>query len=160
VPLDPRATIAEARWPDDRDTVLALFRAYVDGLGVDLSFQGVDREFATLPGKYARPEGLVLLARSEAGEPVGTVAYRPFARGDCEMKRLYVVPDWRGHGAGRLLCDRLIAEARSFGYRRMLLDTGDWLAPALALYRALGFAEVPAYYHNPIAGTVYMAKAM
>lgn len=150
--------IFEARWPGDGDTVLALFRAYIDGLGIDLSFQGVDAELASLPGKYARPQGLVLLARSEAGEAIGTVAYRPLGPGDCEMKRLYVAQEWRGHGIGRLLCDRLLNEARAAGYRRMLLDTGDWLTPALTLYRGLGFVEVPAYYHNPIQGTVYMAR--
>jgi putative acetyltransferase len=149
--------IAEARWPQDRDTVLALFREYVDGLGIDLSFQNVDEEFATLPGKYARPRGLVLVARAD-GATVGTVAYRPFGPGACEMKRLYVVPTWRKKGAGQLLCDRLLDEARAAGYRRMLLDTGDWLKPALTLYRGLGFVEVPAYYHNPIEGTVYMAR--
>jgi len=158
--MSGRVTIAEARWPDDRDTVLGLFRDYVDSLGIDLGFQRIDEEFAGLPGKYARPRGLALLARSDKGAAIGTVAYRPLAPDACEMKRLYVVPAWRGRGAGRKLCDRLIAEAKTVGYRRMLLDTGDWLKPALALYRALGFAEVPAYYHNPIEGTVYMAKAL
>jgi ribosomal protein S18 acetylase RimI-like enzyme len=152
--------VAEARWPDDRDTVLTLFRAYIDGLGLDLSFQGVDRELASLPGKYARPAGLVLLTRTGDGEAIGTVAYRPFAPGTCEMKRLYVVPSGRRSGAGRLLCDRLIEEGRAAGYRRMLLDTGDWLTPALALYRRLGFREIAPYYHNPIPGTVYMAREL
>jgi GNAT superfamily N-acetyltransferase len=152
--------VVEARWPDDRDTVRALFRAYIDGLDIDLGFQGVEAELASLPGKYARPEGLVLLARDETGAAIGTVAYRPFAPGDCEMKRLYVAPEARGRGAGRRLCDRLIDEARAAGYRRMLLDTGDWLKPALSLYRALGFTPIPAYYHNPIAGTVYLARAL
>ncbi|HEY5209163.1 MAG TPA: GNAT family N-acetyltransferase [Stellaceae bacterium] len=150
-------TIAEARWPHDHDAVLGLFRDYVAGLGIDLGFQGVEAEFATLPGKYARPHGLVLLAR-RGGAAVGTVAYRPYPPGGCEMKRLYVAPAARGLGAGRQLCDRLITEARAAGYRRMLLDTGDWLTAALALYRALGFAEIPAYYHNPLKGTVYMAR--
>lgn len=152
--------VAEARWPEDRGTVLALFRAYIDGLGIDLSFQGVDDELATLPGKYARPAGLVLLARTADGQAIGTVAYRPFDDGVCEMKRLYIAPEWRKRGAGRLLCDRLLDEARSAGYRRMLLDTGDWLIPALTLYRGLGFVEVPAYYHNPLKGTVYMAREL
>ncbi|MGH6982554.1 MAG: GNAT family N-acetyltransferase [Stellaceae bacterium] len=152
--------IAEARWPQDRDTVLALFRAYIDGLGVDLSFQGVDDELASLPGKYARPKGLVLLACAPDNAAIGTVAYRPFGDGACEMKRLYVPSAWRGRGVGRALCDRLLDEARAAGYRRMLLDTGDWLVPALALYRALGFAEIPAYYSNPLKGTVYMARGL
>ena len=150
--------IVEARWPQDHDRVLALFRAYIDELGIDLSFQGVDQEFVSLPGKYARPNGLVLLARAAEGDVVGTVAYRSFGPGACKMKRLYITPLWRRHGIGRLLCVRLLDDARAAGYRRMLLDTGDWLVAALALYRALGFTEVTAYYHNPISGTVYMAR--
>jgi ribosomal protein S18 acetylase RimI-like enzyme len=152
--------IAEASWPADRDTVRALFRAYLAELDIDLGFQGVEAELATLPGKYARPAGLVLLAWSEPDMAVGCVAYRPFAPDVCEMKRLYVAPDWRRAGMGRRMCDDLLVAARAAGYRRMLLDTGDWLAPALALYRALGFAEIPAYYHNPLDGTVYMARAL
>jgi len=150
--------VAEARWPADRDAVLGLFRAYIAELAVDLTFQGVEAEFAALPGKYARPEGLVLLARTVGGEAVGCVAYRPFEAEICEMKRLYVAPSWRDRGAGRRLCDRLLAEARAAGYRRMLLDTGDWLKAALTLYRGLGFAPIPAYYHNPLPGTVYLAR--
>lgn len=152
--------IAEARWPADGAIVLALFGAYIDELDVDLSFQGVAEEFASLPGKYVRPQGLVLLARNAAGDAVGCVAYRPFAAEVCEMKRLFVAPPWRGRGVGRHLCERLLAEARAAGYRRMLLDTGDWLKPALTLYRGLGFAPIPAYYHNPLPGTVYLAREL
>jgi GNAT superfamily N-acetyltransferase len=154
-----RIDIAEARWPADRDAVLALFRAYLAELDVDLGFQGVEAELASLPGKYARPAGLVLVARPGQGAAAaGCVAYRPLEPWTCEMKRLFVEPDWRGRGAGRLLCERLFAEARATGYRRMLLDTGDWLKPALTLYRGLGFAPIPAYYHNPLPGTVYLAR--
>jgi len=158
---DFKLNIVEARWPKDRDTVLGLFREYVDSLGVDLAFQGIESEFALLPGKYARPEGLVLVARvavQGGTSAVGTVAFRPFAPGICEMKRLYVRPDQRGRRIGRQLCDALLREALAAGYRRMLLDTGDWLAPALALYSALGFLPIPGYYDNPIEGTIYMAR--
>jgi putative acetyltransferase len=123
-----------------------------------LSFQGVDQELASLPGKYARPDGLVPLVRAAEGEVVGTVAYCSLGSGASEIKRLYVTPRWRRQAIGPLLRVRLLDEARAADYRRMLLDTGDWLVPALALYRALGFTEVPAYYHNPPSGTVYMAR--
>jgi putative acetyltransferase len=161
--LLPRSKIdiAEAHWPEDRVTVSALFREYVDSLGVGLAFQGIESEFASLPGKYARPKGLVLLARLvEQGEnsAVGTVALRPFAPEICEMKRLYVRPSHRGFGIGRQICDALLTEASMAGYRRMLLDTGDWLEPALALYRALGFQPISAYYDNPLKGTIYLAR--
>src|ERR1051325_11998089 len=103
--------ISEARWPDDRATVAMLFREYVASLAEDISFQNVDDEVATLPGKYARPAGVVLIARDGA-DAVGAVAYRMVEPGVCEMKRLYVRPAFRGTGLGRELANELIADAR------------------------------------------------
>src|SRR5256885_3354655 len=114
--------IAEARWPDDRAIVEALFREYVTSLAEDIGFQNVDDELASLPGKYARPTGVVLIAREDA-RAAGAVAYRMVEPGVCEMKRLYVRPAFRGSGLGRELANELIEEARARGYRTMLLDT-------------------------------------
>jgi ribosomal protein S18 acetylase RimI-like enzyme len=148
--------ISEARWPDDRATVAMLFREYVASLAEDISFQNVDDEVATLPGKYARPAGVVLIARDGA-DAVGAVAYRMVEPGVCEMKRLYVRPAFRGTGLGRELANELIADARLRGYRTMLLDTLASMASARALYRDLGFARVAPYYDNPLPGVMYMA---
>lgn len=105
--------IVEACWPQDPDRVLALFRAYIDELGIDLSFQGVYQELASFPGKYARPNGLVLLARGAEGGVVGTAAYGSFGPGAWEMKRLYITRLWRRHGIGRLLCVRMLDGGRA-----------------------------------------------
>jgi ribosomal protein S18 acetylase RimI-like enzyme len=148
--------ISEARWPDDRTTVEALFREYVSSLAEDISFQNVDEELGTLPGKYARPGGVVLIARDGA-EPAGAVAYRMVEPGVCEMKRLYVRPAFRGTGLGRELANELIEDARAQGYRTMLLDTLASMASARALYRDLGFVPVAPYYDNPLLGVMYMA---
>jgi len=148
--------IVEARWPDDRATVLSLFREYVTSLAEDISFQNVDDELAALPGKYARPGGVVLIAWDGA-EAAGAVAYRMFEPGVCEMKRLYIRPAFRGRGLGRELAEELIEDARAHGYRTMLLDTLASMASARALYRDLGFAPVEPYYENPLPGVAYMA---
>src|SRR3989440_9997477 len=148
--------IAEARWPDDRAIVEALFREYVTSLAEDISFQNVDEELGTLPGKYARPSGVVLIARDGA-EAAGAIAYRMVEPGVCEMKRLYVRPAFRGSGLGRELTNELIEDARAGGYRTMLLDTLASMSSARALYRDLGFAPVAPYYDNPLPGVMYMA---
>ena len=148
--------IAETRWPDDRATVLSLFREYVTSLAEDISFQNVDDELAALPGKYARPGGVVLIAWDGA-EAAGAVAYRMFEPGVAEMKRLYIRPAFRGRGLGRELAEELIEDARAHGYRTMLLDTLASMASARALYRDLGFAPVEPYYENPLPGVAYMA---
>jgi len=148
--------IAEARWPQDHTTVESLFREYVASLAEDISFQNVDEELGTLPGKYARPTGVVLIARDGA-DAAGAVAYRMVEPGVCEMKRLYLRPAFRGSGLGRELANELIDDARAQGYRTMLLDTLASMGTARALYRDLGFKPVAPYYDNPLPGVMYMA---
>ena len=155
-------TVAPARGPADLDAAAALIRDYVAGLGLDLSFQDFDAEIADLSALYAPPGGELLLARAGDGAPLGCIGVKAFpARpGACEMKRLYVRDAVRGTGAGRALAEASIAAARALGYREMLLDTLASMTAALALYRALGFEPVPAYYHNPVPGAVYFRKGL
>jgi putative acetyltransferase len=148
--------IHAAESPAEVAIVRELFVEYQRGLGVDLCFQAFDDELASLPGRYARPSGRLLLA-ADGESSLGVVALRALERGDCEMKRLYVRPVGRGLGVGRLLTSKLIDEARLAGYRRIMLDTLPSMAQAQALYRSVGFSEVAPYCANPIAGTLYMA---
>ena len=99
-----------------------LFEEYQAALDVDLGFQDFENELATLPGQYAAPGGRLLLARADR-VVAGCVALRPLSGDACEMKRLFVRPAFRAHGAGRMLAERVIAEARAIGFRRMCLDT-------------------------------------
>jgi putative acetyltransferase len=145
--------------PEHISAVRERFREYAAWLKVDLCFQGFERELADLPGDYAAPRGRLLVA-CDGPYVVGCAALRPFAGRDCEMKRLYVMPACRGQGIARRLAERLISEANALGYRRILLDTLGFMVPARALYASLGFKEIPAYYHNPIAGAVYLAKVL
>jgi ribosomal protein S18 acetylase RimI-like enzyme len=151
----PMIEIREALDSSSIAAVRDLLRDYQEALGVDLGFQGFETELDTLPGDYASPRGRLLLAL--AGDVVaGCVAMRPLADGQCEMKRLYVVPRFRAEGVGRRLAERVIAEARSLGYRRMCLDTLPTMADAQRMYERLGFRDIPSYRHNPIAGTRFL----
>lgn len=154
---DSATTIRPARFPEDAATLRELFRLYAQGLGVDLGFQDFEAELAGLPGKYAPPEGAALLAESAGGMVVGCVAMRPLGKGTCEMKRLFLRPKARGLGLGRVLAQAIVAEARKAGYSRMVLDTLATMTGALSVYRGLGFAETAPYYHNPLAGVVFLA---
>jgi putative acetyltransferase len=152
----PMYTIREAETARDIAQVRELFLEYQSTLGVDLCFQGFAEELASLPGHYARPAGRLLLA-SNGPAVLGVVALRPILGTDCEMKRLYVRSLGRGAGLGRLLTRALVKEARLAGYSRVLLDTLPTMTEAQALYRSMGFVEISAYRHNPVAGTRYMA---
>ena len=148
--------ITDARWPDDHATVEALFREYIASLTEDISFQNPGDELAGLPGKYARPGGVVLIARDGA-EAAGAIAYRMLEPGVAEMKRLYVRPAYRGRSLGRELANELIDDARGRGYRTVMLDTLESMSAARTLYRDLGFVPVEPYYDNPLPGVMYMA---
>ena len=142
-----RRTASRIAVADDVELVRTLFREYAAGLGVDLSFQGFDEEVAALPTGY----DVLLVAGSD-----GCVGVRPFSHGICEMKRLYVRPSARGTGLGKELAEAAIAHARTLGYAAMRLDTMPAMGAAQALYASLGFVEIPAYRHNPVAGTRFM----
>jgi ribosomal protein S18 acetylase RimI-like enzyme len=131
-----------------------LFGRYEQSLGVDLCFQEFEAELASLPGKYAPPEGRLVLAM-EGDRAAGCIAIRKLDAGVCEMKRLYVRPEFRSRGLGRRLAQDMIAQAAEAGYTTMRLDTLDRLAEAMALYESLGFRRTDPYYDNPLAGVVY-----
>jgi putative acetyltransferase len=133
-----------------------LFLEYARSLGFSLCFQNFDQELADLPGKYVPPQGCLWLAEVDS-QLAGCVALRKIDDHICEMKRLYLRPQFRGQGLGRALTERIIAEARQIGYQRMRLDTVEpVMKDAVALYRRSGFREIRAYCENPVAGALYM----
>lgn len=150
-------TIRPARSDADIDAARTLFRAYAASLDFALCFQGFDEELETLPGDYAPPGGVLLLAEV-ADEVAGCVAARKLDGDTCEMKRLYVRPAYRGAGVGRALAEAVIDRARHLGYARMRLDTVASMHAARALYASLGFEETAPYYDNPLPDVVYMER--
>ena len=151
--------IIPAETPEHLDCVRELFGEYERFLGVDLCFQEFEAELASLPGKYAPPAGRLVLAM-EGDEAVGCVAIRKLDDGACEMKRLYVRPEFRSRGLGRRLAEEMISQAARAGYATMRLDTLDRLAEAMSLYESLGFRRTKAYYDNPLDGVVYWILAL
>jgi ribosomal protein S18 acetylase RimI-like enzyme len=147
--------IRAAQFPEHVELVRTIFREYADSLGIDLDFQDFDAELASVPGKYAAPEGNVFLAWSN-GEVVGSVAMRPLGGDVCEMKRLYVRPSGRGQQTGRQLTMFIVNQAKKAGYRKIRLDTLPGMTEAQALYASLGFQAIPPYVFNPVAGTKFL----
>ena len=158
-PAAPQVEVVEVVTSVRVDEARTLFREYAEQLGVDLCFQGFGAELAGLPGAYAPPGGMLLLA-SVDGALAGCGAFRPLPEADypnaCEMKRLYVRRAFRRFGLGRLLARHLMDRALEAGYSTMLLDTLDDMEAARHLYVTLGFEEIPPYYYNPGPGAHYL----
>ncbi len=150
-----RITLEYVYENDKLDEIKKLFIEYVQSLGVDLSFQGFQEELQSLPGKYAPPDGILLLAEVE-GKAAGCVALRKIDQDICEMKRLYVRPAYRGLGIGKSLVERIIREGSRLGYGFMRLDTLPSMGNAQSLYQGFGFYDIEPYIFNPVEGTRYM----
>ena len=149
-------TIKQAETENEIATVRDLFREYEAWLGLDLCFQGFEEELRDLLGKYAEPDGRLLLAYVD-DELAGCIALRKLEDGICEMKRLFVRDGFRGHKVGISLIERLIADARESGYKSMRLDTyPEKMSKAVSLYESHGFREIPPYYGNPHDGVLFM----
>ena len=143
--------IAEAR---------SLFREYEAWLDLDLCFQGFEEELAGLPGKYAEPNGRLLLAYSDE-KLAGCIALRRLEENGCEMKRLFVRDGFRGQQIGVRLIEHLIADAREIGYSKMRLDTfPPKMGKAVSLYESHGFEPIPPYYDNPHSDVLFMELSL
>jgi ribosomal protein S18 acetylase RimI-like enzyme len=153
---NPGLQALQVESPEQIAAIRELFLEYAQSLGFSLCFQSFDKELAELPGNYAAPEGRLLLATCE-GQSAGCVALHKLDHEICEMKRLYVRPEFRGKGLGKILAERIIGEAHQIGYKQLRLDTVEPLMrTAVKMYRTLGFREIPPYRPNPIEGALYM----
>lgn len=146
VRADPE--VAEAR---------RLFREYADE--IDVRFEGFANELANLPGDYGPPTGELLLV-TVGGRVVGCAAVRALEPGICELKRLFLEAPHRGQGIGRQLVEAILEEARRLGYAKIRLDTLPSMQDAIALYRVLGFEEIPPYRSQPIEGARFMERPL
>jgi ribosomal protein S18 acetylase RimI-like enzyme len=148
-------TILQAETGKNLELARNIFKEYAASLDFDLDFQDFEEELSDLPGQYASPEGCLLVAMY-GDRPSGCI----ISHGICEMKRLYVKPQFRGLGIGRALAEAIIEEAREIKYARMRLDTVPSMEKARALYVSLGFKKIRPYRYNPIPGSEFMELSL
>lgn len=137
---------------EDFQLARKLLREYEAHIGVDLCFQGFEEELRSLERVYGPPGGRFLLVHQE-GQTAGCVAVRDIGNQICEMKRLFLRPEFRGRGLGRKCAEQIIREAREMGYVAIRLDTLPVMRETIDLYRSMGFCEIPAYMSSPVEGS-------
>ncbi|RBP81114.1 GNAT family N-acetyltransferase [Marinomonas rhizomae] len=150
-------SIRPADFPQDNDSVLAIFREYIMSAPVSLDYQQNEQEFIALDGKYSLPNGVVLLIWKD-NEVVGCGAFRRVDAEVCEMKRVYVRPTERGHQLGEKLVIKLMQYAKESSYQRMCLDVLADFDTARRLYVRLGFEPCDPVSYNPIPGTHFLGR--
>lgn len=147
---------------DFPEEIRTLFAEYTDFLIKNdtefaeyLQIQNYDAELQNLNTKYGLPAGRLYLAYYD-GELAGCIGLKKIDMNNCEMKRLYVRPQFRGKHIGRMLAEKIIHDAREIGYKHMLLDTLSFLKSAVFMYKKLGFYEIDSYNDSPMDTSIYM----
>lgn len=120
-----------------------------------LDIQNYDDELKHLELKYGLPNGRLYLAYYNK-KLAGCIGLIKIDEENCEMKRLFVRPDFRGHHIGDYLVDKIINDAKDIGYKHMLLDTLPFLKGALHIYKKFGFYEISSYNDSPMDTSIYM----
>ncbi|MEM9075952.1 MAG: GNAT family N-acetyltransferase [Bacteroidota bacterium] len=134
-----------------------LFQKYAEDIGIDLSFQGFDKELQEIKTQYGPPEGALFIVFSES-IPIGCFALRKLDSKTCELKRMFLEKNERGKGIGKQMMDKALLEAHGLGYSKIRLDSIKSMKTAIALYQAFGFKEIEAYRHNPFDDAIYFEK--
>ena len=138
----------------DYYTTKILFKEYANSLDFSLSFQDFDKELENIPGKYKKPDGCIILACKNS-DSIGCVGMRPLDGITCEIKRLYIKPDYRGFGLGKLLTKKVLEYCIERGYIKVFLDTTSSMESAINIYKSLGFLETSPYYNNPLSNVIF-----
>ena len=145
--------------PNQLNDAINLFNEYANSLNISLAFQNFSEELNIIESMYGSPSGCLLLVYDKE-QAIACAAYRKMDEAICELKRMYIKPPYRGLKIGQTLLEMLCKLAIENGYTKIRLDTLDTMLPAIGLYKKNGFYEIPAYYHNPNEGVVYMEKCL
>ena len=145
----------EAKTAEQFEDAKKLFLEYAASLGCSPCLQNIEKEIGQLPQEYGPPEGRLLLAVDE-GKSAGCVAFRKIGESLCEMRRMYLRPEFRGRQIGKGLAGALLEEARKAGYSSMRLYTLPAMKEAISLYHSLGFQNIPPYGEHIIPDALYM----
>lgn len=150
-----RLFVAETK--DHFDDAKDIIIAYSGFLGIDLAFQGFSNELESLKEMYSSPTGCMILAEA-SNKVVGAVGLRYLSDGVAEMKRMFVLPEFQGHGIGNSLVIEVLKQAKRLGYHSVKLDSIPELDSALALYTKHGFSPIKSYRYNPHPSAIFMER--
>jgi ribosomal protein S18 acetylase RimI-like enzyme len=144
---------------DEFQLAKSLFQQYANSLSFNLCFQDFENELNQLSIQYNKPTGALILAYQNE-TAIGCVGVRYLDKEVAELKRMFVLPEFRKLKIGHRLLEEALKSAKELGYNKIRLDTLQDMVAARALYQKNGFYEITSYRHNPIAGAIYMEKVL
>lgn len=147
---------------DFKDEIKELFREYVDIVIKEdptfkeyLRLQHFEKEVEFLKEKYGKPYGRLYIAFYD-DQLAGCIALKKLDDDTCEMKRLFVKPEFRGKKIGKRLACKIIDDAQKIGYKSIVLDTFPFLVSAIRMYKKMGFYEIEKYTDSPMKYAIYL----
>ena len=127
---------------DDRDAVKALVFGVLEEYGLKNDPSGTDADLEDIEKNYITSGGMFEVVENEDGKIIGTVGLYPKGDGVCELRKMYLLPEARGRGLGKELMGRVFNNARTLGFRRIVLETSSKLIEAIGLYKRYGFKQI------------------
>lgn len=157
---EPMVTFKKAISDQEFEIGKNLFRAYAKELGIDLAFQNFEDELQHIERQYGAPEGTLIIVYSDEGQAIGCFGIRKLDKEICELKRMYIHPEFRGQGIGNLLMEASIEAGSQLGYQKIRLDTLATMLPAIGLYKSYGFYAIEPYRYNPMEEAMYFERKL
>ena len=136
-----------------------LFAEYAKAINIDLAFQKFDKELEKINTMYSSPHGGIIICKKDEIF-AGCIAIRKIEDTICELKRMYVNPEFQGTGIGKNLLEKALQLAKDCNYKIIRLDTLNYMHPAIHIYKQHGFYEIDAYYFNPNKTALFFEKQL
>ena len=157
--VDNKLIIKRAETMGDFFHAHKLLQTYAEIMDVDLELDGFSAELQRLPTAYCLPHGTLLLA-NKGNDYIGCVGWRRSTTLIAEVKRMFVLPEYSGHGIGRIMLEKLIESVRQHGFSTLRLEVLHFSKAAIALYRKMGFEEIEHYRQAPLGDTDYLSMQL
>lgn len=130
--------------PSDKRQLIEMIRNVLTDLGYDFFLESKDRDLDDIENLYFVQSGCFWILKSD-NKIIGSIAIKPHPEGFYEMKRFYILKEYRSRGYGKLLLEHFLEYAKQNNIKTIRLDTDNKLKTAIHLYQKYGFKTIPPY---------------
>lgn len=132
------STIQKAQ-KKDQPAIFNLIKEVLAGYKLKTDPGATDKDLSDLDAYYFNNGGWFGVIKDEKGVIIGSYGLYKITGQTCELRKMYLSPDWQGKGLGKKMMDDAIVRARKMGFQEMILETNSKLDKAIGLYKKYGF---------------------